>query len=383
MSDRFAENRTDVLKPGARLPWWAFTDEDPQPTEAQQRPRTKREMATAAGEAMGKIMSPPTAEDIRRFFAGPQQDAESMPEWTRQLIQDETLYRRAAREAARAQRQDVRDLRNAAQQARRERNQQPLYETEERKAAGLFSRLAGLLPDRWKSPELRRAQETAEQFLEATEDSRPVWTGATPWKSGSRVPFGAQAAPDAKAPLSIRSNNPGALRTGGGWEAEVGQTANGFSIFRSPEEGFEAVFENMESYYVRHGIRTIDDLLARWAPDSENNLARYRANVKQVLAAFGAETEQFNPRHMHQAVALAIAIATHEAQDSFPWTKETLIDGMKRAHILEGGARTTALYGKASIEDLARTLDIRNGRVTLNGRTLNVRTTPSGRTEAG
>lgn len=373
MSDRLVpEDRGEILRPGARLPWWAYAESTPDDPDSQQTSATPDVFLEARDN----------------FFA--QGRRAKLPEHITEALRDDVAYRSAARSAARQERQDMRAVRNAVPNARarqRQRNRTSLYpESTELgriiRAAELVQRLVRFLPR--KSERIQQMLQQAGAVLEATKDSRQPWDGGN-WVTGGVVPYGAKPVRAAQAPVSIRVNNPGAIRPGGGWPTETGSAA-GFSVFESPEAGFEALFENLDSYYTRHGVNTIADVIARWAPASDGNDERdYVAHLRQRLGEFGAETDDFNSHDLHQMVVLSIAIAEKESGKSFAWTKETVIEGLRMANVLRGGQRRGPLFSKKAIDKLARSMRIADGNVTINGVTVRSGFGPSSglTTEAG
>lgn len=88
----------------------------------------------------------------------------------------------------------------------------------------------------------------------------------------------AQIAATALSPMipnatrGIRNNNPGNLRYDGTqWQGLVGQDANGFCIFDTPENGFRAMGINALSFQLKNGINTLAEFGLRWAPPSDND----------------------------------------------------------------------------------------------------------------
>lgn len=82
-------------------------------------------------------------------------------------------------------------------------------------------------------------------------------------------------------PFFNANNNPTNLRPSStnAWLGQVGISRNNFSIFKSSEWGFRAAHINLESY-LRNGYTTIEQIINRWAPSSDNNpTSQYIENV--------------------------------------------------------------------------------------------------------
>lgn len=122
-----------------------------------------------------------------------------------------------------------------------------------------------------------------------------VAAGATPPASSAdnRTPNGRQ-------PLGIRNNNPGNLRTGPG---------SSFGRYATPLEGLTAMARNLQSYS-RRGLNTIQAIITRWAPPSENDTAGYIRDVARELGV-GAR-DRLNLQDPETLKKLMAAIVQHE-----------------------------------------------------------------------
>lgn len=78
-----------------------------------------------------------------------------------------------------------------------------------------------------------------------------------------------------KTPRGIRNNNPLNIRKGNDWQGERHpQTDPAFEEFESMEMGLRAGFKVLQSY-VKRRIDTPAKIIARWAPENENNTQAY------------------------------------------------------------------------------------------------------------
>ena len=87
----------------------------------------------------------------------------------------------------------------------------------------------------------------------------------------------------ATLPRGVRNNNPLNIRHGASsWMgARFRQTDPDFVQFRSIEYGFRAAFKIIYTYYHHYGLNTLQAIIGRWAPESENETSSY---VSAVLA---------------------------------------------------------------------------------------------------
>jgi len=106
-------------------------------------------------------------------------------------------------------------------------------------------------------------------------------------------------------------NNPGNIRISATlWIGQVvpGDDAD-FVTFSSLAYGYRAMFTLLKNY-INKGYNTIDKIINRWAPSSENNTLAYINHVVQ-LTGISADTiiDYSNAENMQKLVA---AIAYHE-----------------------------------------------------------------------
>lgn len=81
-----------------------------------------------------------------------------------------------------------------------------------------------------------------------------------------------------------RNNNPGNIRHGDKWQGMAPtQTDKSFVQFVSPEYGIRALAKILKNYQERHKLKTIAEIINRWAPPSENDTSSYIAAVSAKL----------------------------------------------------------------------------------------------------
>ncbi|MDD3181302.1 MAG: structural protein P5 [Alphaproteobacteria bacterium] len=113
-------------------------------------------------------------------------------------------------------------------------------------------------------------------------------------------------------PRGIRNNNPGNLRlTKDPWQglAET-QTDTEFFVFQSPIYGIRALARTLIKYQDKHGLRTIRQIIGRWAPSVENDTVAY---AKAVSDETGFAPDVALDMHKYEQLkALVTAIIQHE-----------------------------------------------------------------------
>ena len=83
-------------------------------------------------------------------------------------------------------------------------------------------------------------------------------------------------------PIGIRQNNPGNIRVGESWLGSLPpRKGDAFCRFEAPVWGLRAMACLLRNYYRRHGLRTIRQVVARWAPSNENNVEAYVRSVAE------------------------------------------------------------------------------------------------------
>ena len=85
-----------------------------------------------------------------------------------------------------------------------------------------------------------------------------------------------------KPTLGQRNNNYGNLRTNDPFEGKTGVNKT-YDTFETPEKGMRALARVLDTYSSKHGINTIDQLINRYAPASDNTGGSHE-NYKKFLA---------------------------------------------------------------------------------------------------
>jgi len=111
--------------------------------------------------------------------------------------------------------------------------------------------------------------------------------------------------------LGIRQNNPGNLRpTSTPWKGEL-VSPNNYCCFDLPENGLRAMAKNLLSYQNKRGLKTIRQIITRWAPPSDNNDTE--AYIAAVAADVGiAADSDINLNSSSVMSSVLMAITRHE-----------------------------------------------------------------------
>lgn len=112
-------------------------------------------------------------------------------------------------------------------------------------------------------------------------------------------------------PRGIRNSNPGNIRHSRTmWQGESAQQFDPqFVTFEAPVWGLRAIVKIMRTYAGR-GLRTIRQIVTRWAPPSENDTEAY---IESVCANVGAGPDvEIDVGNADVLVAIVKAIVWHE-----------------------------------------------------------------------
>lgn len=112
-----------------------------------------------------------------------------------------------------------------------------------------------------------------------------------------------------KTPRGIRNNNPGNLRRSrDNWQGlRKEQTDPQFFQFKTMAYGYRALIRTLQNYRRVHGLRTLAEMIARWAPENENNTAAYVKAVCQDLQVPATYEPDVDDRDTMCALAAAIS----------------------------------------------------------------------------
>lgn len=135
-----------------------------------------------------------------------------------------------------------------------------------------------------------------------------------------------QMNPKKPIPRGIRNNNPLNIRIGNVWLGEVAEpTDPDFEQFVSMVYGVRAGFVLIRRYIRHYHRTTIPQVIAAWAPSSENNTQRYIDTVCSLSRISADDTlDYFNEEQM---VRLVDAMIFVECGQHIP--EKTIRDGYR------------------------------------------------------
>lgn len=117
----------------------------------------------------------------------------------------------------------------------------------------------------------------------------------------------------------LRNHNPGNIRRSVcRFRGEVlPSTDPAFKQFEADEWGYRAIFVVLRTYWRKHHLRTLSEMIARWAPPSENDTARYIRSVTSLTGI--APNEEIDPQDRSTMIPLVAAISQVENGRKADW----------------------------------------------------------------
>lgn len=117
-----------------------------------------------------------------------------------------------------------------------------------------------------------------------------------------------------KLPRGIRNNNPGNIdyNPRNAWKGQQPHDAKiepRFARFDTPHNGIRALAKLLLNYRKIHGLRTVESLIARWAPSNENDTKAY---ARAVATEVGVPMQAVIHLDQPTLEKLVAAIIRHE-----------------------------------------------------------------------
>lgn len=172
-----------------------------------------------------------------------------------------------------------------------------------------------------------------------------------------------------RTPRGIRNNNPGNIRRNADpWQGLAERQGDvEFFTFKTSIYGIRALARTLITYKDKYDLRSIRQIISRWAPSVENNTNAY---VRAVVADTGLDADQ--PLDLHRfdhLLPLTKAIIRHEnGQQPYTdaqLTKALVLAGvepeapnLQKTRTVKGGqAATAATAGLGVVEAVQQTID--------------------------
>jgi hypothetical protein len=107
----------------------------------------------------------------------------------------------------------------------------------------------------------------------------------------------------------LRNNNPGNIRISGiKYQGEIQPSKDkNFKQFSSMPYGYRAMFVILRTYYVKYGLKSISQMIRRWAPANENNTVAYINHVSAWSGIHKDTSLEITSKGMMCAVVAAMS----------------------------------------------------------------------------
>ena len=128
----------------------------------------------------------------------------------------------------------------------------------------------------------------------------------------------------------LRNNNPGNLRdTGENWRGlDTPRNDGAYLRFVDAKWGLRALAKVLHNYQHRHGLKTIRQIIHRYAPPSENATDAY---VNDVASRLGVSPD--SPINVDARMPDLLAAITYHENGIQPYSAQTLIEATRMAGI--------------------------------------------------
>lgn len=126
----------------------------------------------------------------------------------------------------------------------------------------------------------------------------------------------------------IRNNNPGNIERGKiKWNGmSTNQKDERFITFNRPEDGIRAMARTLRNYQSKHHLKTIEQILHRWAPQKENNTKAY---IQSVIKHSGLPNNQPIDLNNDDILSKLIsAMIQHENGDQ-PYNQDVILQAIQ------------------------------------------------------
>jgi len=129
------------------------------------------------------------------------------------------------------------------------------------------------------------------------------------------------------ASRNVKANNPGNVRYAG--QLGATGTAGAFAAFDTQENGLYAVAKQLQLYSARDKLNTVEGIVGKYAPASENDTERYIAFMTKRLGV--KRDTPLDLKDPAVAEALLRGILIQESGHNLPYTDQQYADAVRRS----------------------------------------------------
>lgn len=123
----------------------------------------------------------------------------------------------------------------------------------------------------------------------------------------------------------LRNNNPGNIRISSTkWQGEImPSTDKSFKQFNTMAYGYRALIKLLQNYRKLYNLKTVAELINRWAPSNENNTSAYITRVCKEMQVPSTHVPDINDK----ATMCAMAAAISQVENGVPAVMEDVRKG--------------------------------------------------------
>lgn len=131
----------------------------------------------------------------------------------------------------------------------------------------------------------------------------------------------------------VRNNNPGNIDyvPANKWRGQLPPNPaleKRFARFDTPENGIRALGKLIRTYQNKHGLKSVEQIIGRWAPSTENNTRSYVEAVAKGIGVTPWANIDVNRASMLRPLVEAII---HHENAGFAYPEAVLAEGVRRA----------------------------------------------------
>lgn len=130
-------------------------------------------------------------------------------------------------------------------------------------------------------------------------------------------------------PRGLRNHNPLNIRVSSEkWQGMAEKQSDKYFVqFVNNAYGYRAAFVTLKTYQIRHGLRTIADMIGRWAPPLENNTAAY---IRRVANGTGLDKNAHLP-YTNKELMIRMVMAMTMVENGIQAIKSEVEEGYRLA----------------------------------------------------
>ncbi|WP_431978491.1 structural protein [Pseudomonas fluorescens] len=131
----------------------------------------------------------------------------------------------------------------------------------------------------------------------------------------------------------VRNNNPGNIDyvPANKWRGQLPPNTaleKRFARFDTPENGIRALGKLLLTYQDKHGLKTVEAIISRWAPSNENDTSAYVRAVEVNTGTKPGAAVDLRTAGVMQGFVKAII---HHENAGFAYPDAVLAEGVRRA----------------------------------------------------